>query len=284
MSAMNMHPDDLQWEHLIQLPDEHIPLLSAVLLIARDEYPDLDAGHYETQIAHHAQTLAVRLGDQAEPRARLAELNRYLFQEQGFAGNQQDFYDPRNSYLNDVLDRRLGIPISLGILQMELARRLGLDLAGVSFPGHFLVRMPVEGGLLVIDPYHQGRSLDAEELKLRARPHLGGNDIDDQQLLDILAPAGHRSILARMLRNLKAVYAEREAWDKAVRCADRLVQLDPTQPEELRDRGLYYLNMGHRLAAQRDLGTYLRLHPQAEDGDSVRELLIDAGATPMRLN
>jgi regulator of sirC expression with transglutaminase-like and TPR domain len=272
------------WDRLAALPDEDIPLLEACLLIARDEYPQLDVASYEARLQQHVEALSPRVQAHSDTRGQLAELNRYLFLELGFAGNQQDYYDPRNSYLNDVFDRRLGIPISLGIIQIELARRLGLGLEGVSFPGHFLVRLPMEGGLLVLDPYHQGRSIDAEELKARARPHLGGGDIDDQQLLDILAPAGHRTIIVRMLRNLKSLYSEREAWDKALRCADRLVRLDPAQPEESRDRGLFYLKLGHGAAARVDLARYLAQRPQAGDTESVRLALIDAGTTAGRLN
>lgn len=284
MDGMSDLRTEAAWDRLAALPDEEIPLLQAGLLVARDEYPDLDVASYQAQLDAHVEALMPRLAAHANTRGQLAELNRYLFQEQGFAGNQQDYYDPRNSYLNEVFDRRLGIPISLGIIQIELARRLGLQLEGVSFPGHFLVRLPMEGGLLVLDPYHQGRSIDADELKLRARPHLGGSDIDDQQLLDILAPAGHRAILMRMLRNLKGLYAEREVWDKALRCADRLVRLDASQPEEVRDRGLFYLKLGHTAAARSDLSRYLSQQPQAGDIDSVRAALIDAGTRPARLN
>ncbi len=284
MTSMSDLRTSATWEHIAQLPDEQIPLLHACLVIARDEYPRLDVDLYEAQLQQHVDELTPRIAANADTRLQLAELNRYLFQELGFSGNQQDYYDPRNSYINDVFDRRLGIPISLGIIQIELARRLGLPLEGVSFPGHFLVRLPMEGGLLVLDPYHQGRSIDAEELKLRARPHMGGSAIDDQQLLSILAPAGHREILVRMLRNLKSLYSEREAWDKALRCADRLVRLDPSQAEESRDRGLFYLKMGHTAAAREDLAHYLVQRPQAGDAESVRLALIEAGSQPVRLN
>lgn len=284
MDDMTDRQTSRHWDRLAGMADDAIPLLHASLLIAQDEYPDLDVASYEAELERHVDALAPRIEAQASTHGQLAELNRYLFQEQGFTGNQQDYYDPRNSYLNEVFDRRLGIPISLAVIQIELARRLGLPLEGVSFPGHFLVRMPVDGGLLVLDPYHQGRSIDAEELKLRARPHLGGNDIDDQQLLAILAPAGHRAILMRMLRNLKGLYAEREVWDKALRCADRLVRLDPSQTDEVRDRGMLYLRIGHVDAARTDLASYLAANPQAEDGEQVRLSLIDAGSGPARLN
>ena len=280
--STTLHNDS--WEALSALGDDEIPLLLAALLVARDEYPDLDIAAYEALCDRYEQELTPRIEALEGAQPRLAAINRYLFDDLGFSGNQQDYYDPRNSYLNDVLDRKLGIPISLGVIQMELARRMGVPLEGVSFPGHFLVRLPVDGGLLVLDPYHKGRSIDAQELKLRARPHLGGNDIDDQQLLQILSPASHRAILARMLRNLKGLYAERETWDKALRCADRLVRLEPNGGDEVRDRGQLYARLGHWSAAREDFARYLHLRPEAADVDAVRNALIDAGSLGSRLN
>lgn len=284
MSAIYFRRQTEEWDALCTLPDEDIPLLRATLLIASDEYPGLDVAAYESICTGYERDLAPALAALDDAQARLARINRYLFDELGFSGNQHDYYDPRNSYLNDVLDRKLGIPISLGVVQMELARRMGVPLEGVSFPGHFLVRLPVDGGLLVLDPYHKGRSIDAQELKLRARPHLGGNDIDDQQLLQILSPASHRAILARMLRNLKGLYAERETWDKALRCADRLVRLEPNGGDEVRDRGQLYARLGHWSAAREDFARYLHLRPEADDVDAVRNALIDAGSLGSRLN
>jgi len=281
---MNAFAIPTSWDALTALRDEDIPLFWAALLVARDEYPDLDLSVYEARCDALERELRDRLPDEAAEQERLAAINRFLFDEKGFTGNQQDYYDPRNSYLNDVLDRKLGIPLSLGLLQLELARRLGVPLEGVSFPGHFLVRLPVEGGLLVLDPYHRGRSVDADELRERAKPHVGGADLDDSDLLRLLAPASHRGILMRMLRNLKALYSEQEAWDKAVRCADRLVSLDPQQAEELRDRGLLYLKLGHGSAASRDLAQYLAQKGDAEDAASVRSSLIDAQALHRRLH
>ena len=271
---MNRHDP---WEELAQLGDDDIPLLRATLLIARDEYPDLDIAAYESRCAAYEDELRPRLEKLDGPQPRLSAINRYLFDELGFAGNQKDYYDPRNSYINDVLDRKLGIPISLGVIQMELARRMGVPLEGVSFPGHFLLRLPVDGGLLVLDPYHKGRSVDADELKSRAKPHLNGSDIDDSQLLQILAPASNRAILMRMLRNLKGLYSEREAWDKALRCADRLVRLGPDEADEVRDRGMLYARVGHGAGARIDLARYLQLRPEADDVDHVRDTMIDTG-------
>lgn len=275
------HPSG--WDALVQHSENDLPLIPAVLEIARDEYPGLDVVAYHERIDQLAGELAERVPAKGSVHERLAALNQYLFEELGFAGNQRDFYDPRNCYLNDVLDRRLGIPISLAVLQIACGERLGLSLEGVSFPGHFLVRLPVQDGILVLDPYHRGRSIGIDELRQRARPHFGDRDVDDQQLLDMLAPASHRAIVSRLLRNLKGVYAEQETWDKALRCADRLVKLNPEQAEDRRDRGMFYLRVGLGDQALADLRHYLNAVPEAEDAEAVREAMIEAGTqAPLR--
>jgi regulator of sirC expression with transglutaminase-like and TPR domain len=208
----------------------------------------------------------------------MAAINHHLFEELGYTGNHAEYYDPRNSYLNEVFERRLGNPISLAFVQMEVARRLGLPLDGVSFPGHFLVRLPVDDGVLVMDPFNRGRPLDEHELRDRARPHLGGESPDDEALYQILHPASHRAMLMRMLRNLHGSYAESEDWERAVRCADRILRLSPDNSEALRDRGLGYAKLGHRHGARADLGRYLQLYPRAADAGSLRERLVDLGA------
>lgn len=269
---------DQPWLFLRHAKDEEIPLFAAALWIAQDEYPDLPAVDYETQLADYAKQLK-SANTTSSVSEQLRGINHFLFHELGFSGDEEDYYDPRNSYLNQVLERRLGNPISLAVVQLELARRLGVPLEGVSFPGHFLVRLPVEEGLVVLDPYQKGRSLDAAELRRRARGYFDRNEIDDQHLAQMLAPATHRDILARMLRNLKAVYAERSDWARALRCADRLLTIDPHQPGELRDRGALYFKLGHFVAAREDLRRYLALMPQAEDAEAVRLQLAEA-STP----
>ena len=254
----------------------------AVLTIARDEYPDLDVASYEQQIAGWGDRLRAQAA--SDPMQGLRAVNALLYDELGMSGNQQDYYDPRNSYLNDVLDRRLGIPISLAILQIEIAQRAGLPMQGVSFPGHFLVSMPVDGGLLVLDPYHRGRSIDVQELKSRAKPHVGEQDIQDDQLSELLTPASKRAILARMLRNLKALYAEREDWARALRCADRLLTLEPEQAQELRDRGLLYQRVGHVAAAREDLVRYLATLPTPEDAAKIRDTVLQFSRETGRVN
>ena len=267
-----------EWNALASQADDTVPLLETALLIARDEYPDLDADLYDTLVQSHAEHLRHEIGTSEPWPLKMAAINRHLFDELGYTGNHDEYYDPRNSYLNEVFERRLGNPVSLAMVQMEVARRLGVPLDGVSFPGHFLVRLPVDDGLLVMDPFNGGRPLGVDELRERAKPHLGGDIPDDAALLHILNPASPRAILVRTLRNLHGVYAEREEWDRAARSANRVLKLTPDQPDALRDRGLAYLKMDYRAGAQRDLARYLHLSPDAKDAAELREQLIELNA------
>ena len=270
------------WNSLARLDDDQLPLLGTALLIASDEYPQLDADLYDTLLQDHAEQLRGEIDGIEQWPLKMQAINRRLFEELGYTGNHDQYYDPRNSYLNEVFDRRLGNPISLAMVQMEVARRLGVPLDGVSFPGHFLVRLPIDDGVLVMDPFNRGRPLDEDELRMRARPHLGGEMPDDEALFRILGPASHRSMLMRMLRNLHGVYTDNDDWERAVRCADRILKLAPDNTEALRDRGLGYFKLGHRHGARQDLARYLQLQPDAADAGSLRERLVEMsnGARP----
>ncbi|WMJ70378.1 SirB1 family protein [Stenotrophomonas sp. 24(2023)] len=273
-----------EWDALADLEDEALPLLPTALLIARDEYPDLQPATYDALIQSHVDHLRPEVDSIERSPLKMAAINRHLFDELGYSGDHDEYYDPRNSYLNQVFERRLGNPISLALVQMEVARRLGIPLDGVSFPGHFLVRLPVDGGVLVMDPFNGGRPLDVDELRERAKSHLGGQAPDDQVLAQILDPAPSRAILMRMLRNLHGVYAEAGEWDRAARSADRLLKLAPEQADALRDRGLAYLQLDYLAGARRDLGRYLTRNPDASDAQWLREKLVDLGGPVPRLH
>lgn len=264
------------WSALAGLDDDQIPLLGSALLIAHDEYPDLDPAACDAMVEAHVASLRPQLNAIDGAPLKMQAINHRLFDELGYAGNHDEYYDPRNSYLNEVLVRRLGNPISLAVVQMEVARRLGVQLDGVSFPGHFLVRLPVDDGVLVMDPFNRGRPLNAEELRQRARPHFG-EDVPDEALLQILDPAPPRAILVRMLRNLHALYAENGDWARAVRCADRILRLLPDNADALRDRGLGYTELGHSTGAVRDLARYLQTAPEADDAEAIRHRLVEQG-------
>jgi regulator of sirC expression with transglutaminase-like and TPR domain len=272
------------WNSLATLEGDTLPLFATALLIARDEYPQLDADLYDTLLQSHAEHLRGEIEAIDAWPLKMQAINRHLFEELGYKGNHDEYYDPRNSYLNEVFDRRLGNPVSLAMVQMEVARRLGVPLDGVSFPGHFLVRLPIDDGVLVMDPFNRGRPLDEDELRQRARPHLGGEMPDDEALYQILNPASHRAILMRMLRNLHGVYTERDDWERAVRSADRILKLSPDNGDALRDRGLGYLRLGHRHGARHDLARYLQLNPDAADAGPLRERLVETSSGAPRPN
>lgn len=272
------------WDTLAELDDESLPLLPTALLIARDEYPALDPTVYDATVQAHADHLRAEVEIIPSAPLKMAAINRHLFDELGYSGDHDEYYDPRNSYLNEVFERRLGNPISLALVQMEVARRLGIALDGVSFPGHFLVRLPMEEGMLVMDPFNGGRPLGVEELRERASSHLGGQRPDDQVLAQILDAAPSRAILMRMLRNLQGVYAENHQWDRAARSADRLLKLAPENDDALRDRGLAYLKLEYLAGARRDLGRYVQRNPEAGDAQALREKLVDLGGPRTRLH
>ncbi len=265
------------WNELASLDDARLPLLATALLIARDEYPGLDPDLYDTLLHGHAQSLRAEVEAIDSWPLKMQAINRHLFDELGYSGNHDAYYDPRNSYLNEVCERRLGNPISLAMVQIDVARRLGVPLDGVSFPGHFLVRLPVGDSLLVMDPFNRGRPLDEDELRERASRHFGGDAPDDDALLRILHPAGNRAILMRILRNLHAAYAEGADWERATRSADRILRLAPGNREALRDRGLGYLKLGHAHGARADIAQYLQRNPDAPDSASLREQLVELG-------
>lgn len=273
-----------EWSALAPMPDAELPLFETALLIARDEYPDLQAEAYIGLVADYAGRLEKSLNPDLDLPSKLTAINHFLYRELGFSGNEQDYADPRNSYLNQVFDRKLGIPISLAVVQIEVMRRVGLALDGISFPGHFLVRLPVDDGILVLDPYNQGRPVGFEELRERIAPHMDGQMPTDQQLFQVLEPATARMTAMRMIRNLQAIYQQAGDFERVARSADRLLKLAPDLPEALRDRGLAYAELGYVRGVRDDLTRYLQLRPQADDAEAIRNLLIRHSTRKAALN
>jgi len=260
-------------------PEEAVGLAEAALLFASDEYPELDVRAYLGRLDALAANVRARLPAKAPPETIIAAMNQVLFEEEGFKGNAVEYYDPRNSFLNDVLDRKLGIPITLSIVYVEVGRRLGLSLEGVSFPGHFLVSLPLKERRLVLDPYSGGMALSAEELSNRLLQAYGRQPA--VSLDRLLAAAGKREILVRMLRNLKAIYLRQENSTRALSVVDRILLVWPDLPEEVRDRGLLYDRLECAQAALQDYRRYLDLAPDAPDAGEIRNRMIDIGkATP----
>ena len=244
-----------------------IDLGKAALTIAASDYPNLDIDAYLSRIDALATTAAARLGSDVDVYRSIAALNFVLFQEHGFRGNREDYFDPRNSFLNEVLDRRTGIPISLSVLYIEVAQRVGLSLEGVGFPGHFLVKYVVDHEEIVLDPFNQGEVLSQKSLETMLYRLYGGKIAFDP---DLLEPISKKQILRRMLNNLKLIYLKQNDLIKGLSIVDRLMVLDPASGEDIRDRGLIYLKLECFKQALEDLKNYLRIAPHAEDAQAIK--------------
>ena len=260
--------------------EERIDLAHACLMIAQDAYPSLDLGRYLGEIERMALRLRAHLPQTGGAEERIVALNEFLFDQLGYRGNADDYYDPRNSYLNDVIDRRTGIPITLCVLYMEVGRRVGLPLEGVSFPGHFLVRVQVRGGMLVLDPFAGGLPQSEADLRSRLKrviPEGVAADVPVAELpLDqFLEPASKRQILTRVLRNLKAIYREIDRPQRMLEVLNRMLVLAPEASGELRDRGYVYQRLECWQAALKDLTEYLEREPDAGDLDDVRVRMME---------
>lgn len=273
-----------RWKEIVAGPEEDIDLAEAALVIAAHEYPGIDVNAYLARIDELAETLKRRLRGDISPADTIVALNRYLFEELGFSGNVANYYDPLNSYLNEVLDRRLGIPITLSLLCIEVGRRIGLALHGVSFPGHFLVKCVVRDGVVVLDPYARGASLSLDDLQQRLRVLRGGTAPPPDMVQHMLAPAGRKDILVRLLRNLKSNYLERRDPVRALAAADRIIELAPRAAEEYRDRAGIYLDLECFRAALSDFRDYLMLKPGADDAAVVQRRVVELQQIAARLN
>lgn len=251
-------------------------LAEAALVIAQMRDSDLDVAAYLRQIDDWAAYLLTCLPDEnADAAERIECLNRFLFDELGFTGDGEHYSDPKNSFLDSVIDRRLGIPITLSVLYIELGRRIGLPLQGVSFPGHFLVILPVSRGVVVLDPYSEGASLeisDLEKLLFNMQPD---RHWDTDQIRYMLAPASMQDILVRMLRNLKVIYWEAKDIVNAIWVQDLILMIDSELNDERRDRGILKEQAGHYKAAIQDFNDYLERLPDAVDAELIRARIID---------
>jgi regulator of sirC expression with transglutaminase-like and TPR domain len=277
------------FSELVSRDDGKIELARACLQIAEDAYPGLDVDGYVGEIERFAKRLRARLALNVAAEERVVALNEFLFDDLGFGGNTKNYYDPRNSYLNEVLDRRTGIPITLSILYMEIGRRIDLPFEGVSFPGHFLVRLRVRSGTLVLDPFSGGMPQSENELRDRLkrvipRGATRGVPVSELPLDQFLEPASNRQILARLLRNLKGIYREADKPERLLEVLNRMVVVAPDSPGELRDRGLVYQRLECWRPALKDLTDYLEREPDAADVDEVRAKMMELSMRCARLN
>jgi regulator of sirC expression with transglutaminase-like and TPR domain len=250
--------------------DEKIDLIRAALVIARLEYPQLDIEEYAARVEQLARRVAA-LVPHPDPQPALAALNRVLFEEIDLRGNREDYYDPRNSFLNDVLDRGLGIPITLSIVYMEVAKRVGFSLSGVGMPGHFLLKHYENGQEKLIDCFNRGDVVSRQECQSRLDEIYSG---EMRLRPEFLHPISRRQILTRMLNNLKTVYLSTRNFRKALAIADLILVIYPRSPEDVKQRALLRYSMGlHRLAAE-DLEEYLKTSPNASDAEEIRQMAL----------
>jgi regulator of sirC expression with transglutaminase-like and TPR domain len=266
---------------MLARPDAAIDLAEASLLIACEEYPDLDVAGYLSRLEALGEELSGRVPDASDRGAIIAALNEILFEEQGFTGNTADYYDPRNSFLNDVLDRRTGIPITLSMVYMEVARRAGVAVDGVGLPGHFIVKFAGPESDLLVDPFHGGARLSVEDCQRRLDRIYEGRVKVEASMLE---PCGRREILGRTLRNLRAIYARAEDLPRAIRTVDMLLVLDPESPHHLRDRGMLYAALDCYALAASDLEAAVQRAPTSPEAAALREKIDELRRKAARLH
>lgn len=261
--------------------DHSVTLDVAALDLARIEFPELDPKPFIEILDSHAAELAERLTDSADADEFIAAANQYFFEELGFTGNVTDYYDPLNSCLNEVLARRTGIPITLAIVYMEIARRLDRPVKGISLPGHFIVRYDDGRFAVFLDIFHGGKPLTEERCWEIARESTGQQFTGN---LEVLRPADNRSIIVRMLNNLRAIYVQRQDWAKACMVFDLLIVSEPDWAEGYRSRAVVHLHLEQLRAAKSDLERYLLLAPDARDRPDIEQQLAIIHNALARLN
>jgi len=231
------------------------------------EYPDLNVDDYIKKISKIGMSLKESINDVKNPTYLISMLNEHLFENLGFSGDDDDYYNPKNNFLNEVIDKKLGIPITLSILYVEVAKFVGLELKIVGFPGHILVKYNEE---MILDPFYDGRLVDIDDLQEILDVNFGGELEFQPEYLDEVKP---EQILVRISRNLKNSYVQSFVYDKALRCVNMVLALEPESPEDIRDKGILEERLLNSESALMYLNKYLEIHPNAEDVDFILELI-----------
>ncbi|MEB3293897.1 MAG: transglutaminase-like domain-containing protein [Synechococcales bacterium] len=260
----------------VRQPDDQIDLERAALYMAQEEYPDLDVEDYINALDVMAEELRERLPQTLYPLKVIQTINRYLYDDLQFAGNSLDYYDPRNSYLNQVIDRRVGIPITLALVYLAIARRVDFPMVGVGMPGHFLIRPIADEMEVFVDPFNSGETLFRQDCEALLQQVYQQPVPLRSEFLDAVS---HRQFLLRMLGNLKAIHLNRGDMHNALAAIERILILYPEAIGELRDRGILYFQMQRWTEARQDLEQYLDQTPSAQDRSMIQQLLsrIDQG-------
>jgi len=268
---------------VLKTSDKQMNLAKAALMVAQLEYPELDVDNYLKQIQQLADEISHRLPSSPSAGDTLNQLNQVLFVEKGFKANSDNYYDPRNSFLNDVMDRKTGIPVSLSILYLQLGESLGLPLAGVSFPGHFLVKLDLDDGAIILDPYYGGISLSEDDLFGRLQDFYG-DKVKRQDTLSLLESSSKIDIVTRIMRNLRNLYMHDGHWEKALLMADMMVEFDADKIDSIKSRAAIYDKLECSLAALNDYQSYLKMKPNAADTMKIRERIIQLSKNNKYLN
>jgi regulator of sirC expression with transglutaminase-like and TPR domain len=270
-----------EFARLLAVPEEELDMAAASFQIACIAYPELAVDDYIQQLDKMGDEVAARLPENADPYRRIEAINHYLYGDLGFAGNDEDYYDPRNSFLNDVIDRGTGIPITLSLVYMEVARRVGLPLVGISMPGHFLVRYAEEDRDIYIDPFDRGVILTRVECADRLKQLFGReSELTD----DHLRPVSPRQILVRMLNNLRSIYIQKEDWARALSVVEWTQVVRPEDALLCREIGALCFHLGERKRAGEAWGEYLLRVPDAPDSEAIRAALASLQEAPHRVN
>jgi regulator of sirC expression with transglutaminase-like and TPR domain len=266
LSAEKFDPFVSEWISFSKNPNYN--LIEKCLKLAQIiEYPELNVSKYIEKINEMGNSLKIKIGEVKNPTYLISVLNEYLFDELGFHGAEEDYYDPVNSFLNVVLDKKTGIPITLSILYSEVAKHIGLDLRIVGFPGHVIVKYKKE---MILDPFYRGRLLTIEDLEKILNRNFGE---DVEFVPEYLNEATTEQLLTRLLRNLKNAYTQSYAYDNAMKCTDMILGMQPESSEEIRDKGILEERLLRYDKALPFLNKYLELEPEADDADFILELI-----------
>lgn len=260
-------------------PEEQISLASAALLIASAEYPEMDPAKYIQKLDEIGENISRQTAGEMDPHETISRMNQYLFDVEGFVGNSENYYDPRNSFLNEVIDRKTGIPITLSTVYLEIAERLKLPLVGVGLPGHFLVKHPYFN--ILIDPYSKGRILTEQECREQMERSVGEEVPFHPAYLEAVTK---RHIITRMLNNLRAVYTNVRQYQKALDMCEMSLILQPDSVVDLKQKAALLLHLKRHSDAIALLTGYLETSPDVDDAFEVREMLVEIRKTLAKLN
>jgi regulator of sirC expression with transglutaminase-like and TPR domain len=265
-----------------EIDDQQVDLLQAALTFARIDEPNLDIEHYIRRVAELARRVAARIQDSDDPEQVITALNTVLFQEEQFHGNTADYYNPRNSFLNHVLDHHTGIPISLALVYMEVARRVGFPLFGVGMPGHFLLKhYDVDGHAILIDAFARGSIVTEEDCRQKLDAIYSG-----QLALqpEFLLPVTRRQMLTRMLNNLRSVYLSQRDFRRTLQVVDLVLVIYPRSPEDVKQRAVLRYNLNNYLGALNDFEEYVKMSPDASDADEIRQTALSLRRSMAMMN